>query len=743
VVLLLFISRLALYTIAAALPIVHPAVVVPYDRPGWWLWFAVVPAEILIAFFLAPPRLKLVHWLLAAAAPIVLAVLLVTGLGPQALLYLAAAVAAFVLTALVFHGGALGRKIAFVEPFLLAAVYLKVISFSRASEAIARSATGLTQTILIVTLAAFMAHGLLLYLAAFRGQAGRRSEMFLLGGVFLPTLVLLAVLLPPDFIRHSVVLNILKPEPDPQPIPLDYEKDGKPGGNLRPRRPRMDQDGAGRDGRQGRQPGQAGQPNLEGVPADQWGQEGQGEGEGGKQRAVMIVASKHDPVYAADAYFGRLDAEAGFGRYDDEGLNGLRDERLLETWKDRGFNIDKSREPVEQLYLSTIPDRVMQYKPSSIEPTVLDRRPYPFNYNYRVISQVATPDSAAWQKAPELTDLEKQSLKEYLKVPLSQNDAEVFLGHLAALLRDGMGPWQRIDAILRGFGPDPANGRAGYQYEIGFTDDVSVQHMEDFLAKDKTGDCTEFSNATALLARVAGVPSRVVTGWLASSDLQTPAHVRGLLLLKERIPILKDIPIEELFLVTNAHRHSWVQVYLAEYGWIDLETTAYALPPPPGTGANDMDVVIPLIEERDFERQAPFPWLLLARVVGIVALVGVTVVYLYRYGSELVLGILARRRDRTGLRALYRLLLMKLAAEGYDVKVPSQTPLEYSGRYALLAEFAALYTRLSYRSRSDADDDLWARLRAAWTEAVDKARRKGPGGLLRRSFSLRGLYYQW
>ena len=43
-----------------------------------------------------------------------------------------------------------------------------------------------------------------------------------------------------------------------------------------------------------------------------------------------------------------------------------------------------------------------------------------------------------------------------------------------------------------------------------------------------------------------------------------------------------------------------------------------------------------------------------ARILGLVALAGVSGVYLYRYGSEIVLRLLARRRDRTGLRWLRR-----------------------------------------------------------------------------------------
>jgi hypothetical protein len=55
----LFFSRLTLYLITFSLPILHPAIVVPYDRVGLIFSFLLIPAEMLIAFFLCPPRFRI------------------------------------------------------------------------------------------------------------------------------------------------------------------------------------------------------------------------------------------------------------------------------------------------------------------------------------------------------------------------------------------------------------------------------------------------------------------------------------------------------------------------------------------------------------------------------------------------------------------------------------------------------------------------------------------------------------
>ena len=63
----LFFTRLALYILAFSLPVFHPGIVISYDVVGWWLFFVLVPAEMLAAYFLAPPRLGTKLWLFTGA----------------------------------------------------------------------------------------------------------------------------------------------------------------------------------------------------------------------------------------------------------------------------------------------------------------------------------------------------------------------------------------------------------------------------------------------------------------------------------------------------------------------------------------------------------------------------------------------------------------------------------------------------------------------------------------------------
>jgi len=80
-------------------------------------------------------------------------------------------------------------------------------------------------------------------------------------------------------------------------------------------------------------------------------------------------------------------------------------------------------------------------------------------------------------------------------------------------------------------------------------------------------------------------------------------------MLRNAIALLRDFPLEELFLVTTAHRHSWVQYYIPDYGWIDFETTSSAIPPVGMGDPNARDVVIPLLgEEPSLTPIAVFPW---------------------------------------------------------------------------------------------------------------------------------------
>jgi len=71
-----------------------------------------------------------------------------------------------------------------------------------------------------------------------------------------------------------------------------------------------------------------------------------------------------------------------------------------------------------------------------------------------------------------------------------------------------------------------------------------------FLTKDRRGYCQQFASAMAVLARLVGIPSRVVIGYTAGS--------RG---------------IDRRWHVTNADAHAWPELYFAGQGWLRFEPT--------------------------------------------------------------------------------------------------------------------------------------------------------------------------
>ena len=748
----LFFSRLVLYILAFALPAIHPAIAVSYDVSGWLLWFFLVPAEMVIAFFFAPPKMRFSAWLLVAVAPVIVVLAVASGFDSSVLLIIGGAIASFVLTAFIFKVGARLRGLFVLEQFALGYIYYQILSFSRSSETAAADSAGLTQAILMLLVVAFLAHSLILYLSTHRRHESHDRRLWkeagLFAGVAVPLILVFSVLLPPDFVEHQIVENLLNNEAQPQPIPVDETGNGLEQGNLQSENP-MDglfppgfssdpQDAQGG----GQQPGESedqagGESQLQGIPADQWvTQQGSGQGDQG-QRAVMVVAADRESVYAADEYFGRFDSVGGFVPTPEEPLNRLTNLRLVDTWSERPIFQDRAREPFDVYFFSSIPDRVVAYHPIQIEPTILDRRFHPFNYSYHVVSEINTVPYREWGNVRGLSESEREQFAPYLELDMPAEYEASFREFYEENVAPAEGYFDRVDAILRSF--------STYQYELGFDDDVSVAKMERFLTTIQSGDCTEFSNTAAILGRMAGIPTRVVTGWLASRGLQTQAHMQGLMMLREQMAPLQEFPLSELFLVTTSHRHSWVQFYMPGYGWVDFETTAFAIPPEPGQNPNQMRVVIPLLEDQtELYPERQFPWLAVAQILLFSAVTIVVGLYLFRYGRELYLRRVSKGSGPKAARALYLLLLMKLAAAGYEVKRPSLTPMEYSHEYPETREFASRYTRLKYRTAATEgeQDELLRDLSGRYGEVVKRSRRGGLGGLLKRTFSLKGLYYR-
>ncbi|MCL1817519.1 MAG: transglutaminase-like domain-containing protein [Spirochaetaceae bacterium] len=764
---LLFLTRLSLYLAVFSLPLIHPGVSVAYDRSGLVLWFGVVPLLAGIAFWKGPRpgvvKNRRLAWmkkhlrLILAGAILLAGSLAGPGLNTEALPGLGAGCLSFFITTILFRFPRWG-KAAIAEQIFFAFISFRMLGFSRSSEEVAAESSALTQGILIFTLAAFLVHGMVIYYCLFRAAEGggkRRREAGAFALAAALAVFLLIVILPSDFVKNSVISNLLQDKVDPEPVPIDEEGDGMPGGNLRSRRNRPLFPRGG---------GERGTNRLEGIPESQWPGPGSGMGEDDgdgssengegrsrgkgrgqtKQYAVMVVAAKTSPVYAAASYRGELHPLRGFLPTKDEPLNKLPTTRLLETWKNTSFNYESGRSEEEIFFLSTLPEKYLPYNPFAVEPTILQTGYGPFRYSHAVRSAISRTGAERLRGVREISSRETQRHAEFLEVELAKNDQVIFEAHLAGALQEaraegeGESYFGRLLAVLKSF--------SSFQYTAGFSGDTTIPALVDFLTYTKEGDCTEFSNTAAILGRLAGIPARVVTGFLVDEGLQTPAHLRGLAVLRGQIKLLQEFPPEELFLVTTAHRHSWVQFWLPAYGWIDFEATAFAIPPMGLGDANNRDVVIPIFEkEQPITPLRSFPWRPVLRGLGILLAAAAAGAYILRYGREAFLALRARKGGDRASRALYGLLLMRLAAEGKPIKTPAQTSREYSCLFPddpALIVFAALYTQLRYRASADDErQKVYAALGDEYRKILKSQRRGGIAGWFLRIFSLRGLAY--
>ncbi|MGC8783331.1 MAG: transglutaminase TgpA family protein [Armatimonadota bacterium] len=79
---------------------------------------------------------------------------------------------------------------------------------------------------------------------------------------------------------------------------------------------------------------------------------------------------------------------------------------------------------------------------------------------------------------------------------------------------------------------------------------VGRDAVEFFLFESREGYCDLFSTALAVLARYAGIPSRVATGFLTG-----------------------DPQPDGKFIAREKHRHQWTEIYFPGYGWVTFDAT--------------------------------------------------------------------------------------------------------------------------------------------------------------------------
>jgi hypothetical protein len=293
---------------------------------------------------------------------------------------------------------------------------------------------------------------------------------------------------------------------------------------------------------------------------------------------------------------------------------------------------------------------------------------------------------------------------------------------------------KNISAILNAF--------STYQYELGFENNTSVEHVTRFIQEKLPGDCKEFSNAAAMLGRRAGIPSRVVVGFLASRALQTPQHRQALAELQRSLDIIADIPLRNLILVTTAHRHSWTQYYIPEMGWVDIEPTSFAIPPP--VDFNNANIVIPIIRQMtDRSEIFVFPWRIIASILLVVVVSIITFLYLYKIILMTALSVKSLRPVEVSFESRYKYILHRLFLSGFPLKTKAMTPIEYGIINNDTLLFTELFTELLYRNayNSDEYDHVIKKYEEEYLKLKELTKPKGFLKHIKNIFSLRGVFY--
>jgi len=149
-----------------------------------------------------------------------------------------------------------------------------------------------------------------------------------------------------------------------------------------------------------------------------------------------------------------------------------------------------------------------------------------------------------------------RALERLLQAPESPRVRDLAL-RLTAGARDDSQKVRAIEGYLR----------RGYGYST-FSDSRN-RSLEDFLFSHKRGNCEYFATAGAVLLRHAGVPARLVTGFLAEDWNE----------------------YGKFYDVRQRNAHAWVEAYLPGKGWVTVDPT-----PPAGAFSASADLLTRRLE---------------------------------------------------------------------------------------------------------------------------------------------------
>lgn len=185
----------------------------------------------------------------------------------------------------------------------------------------------------------------------------------------------------------------------------------------------------------------------------------------------------------------------------------------------------------------------------------VDQSPAPnvnFNYDYELVARDPVTDTTSFNAVSHTLTRSTQPLSKLARRietqwPGSRNPRTL---QLARTMRGRVNSDRAyVDAVLE------LLRKGGFVYSL-TPPLLNYDSVDDFLFNTRSGFCGHYASAFVTLMRGAGVPARVVTGYLGG----------------------EWNPIGDYFVVRQSDAHSWAEVWLEGRGWTRVDPTAVVEP---------------------------------------------------------------------------------------------------------------------------------------------------------------------
>jgi len=181
---------------------------------------------------------------------------------------------------------------------------------------------------------------------------------------------------------------------------------------------------------------------------------------------------------------------------------------------------------------------------------------------YEVLSEI--PDRSARMPAGSAatSDIPDKTRSRYLQLPRGMDPRITDLASkITAAEKSAFENASLVESYLK----------RNYKYTLDLSWKPGPQPLSTFLFESKAGHCEYFASSMAILLRAAGIPTRIVNGFLKG----------------EYNPVSGD------YIVRQSDAHSWVEVYIPGRGWMDFDPT------PPDPNYTEVNLAMQLLHYLD------------------------------------------------------------------------------------------------------------------------------------------------